>query len=317
MCYDSDVLRMMYRSHPTRKEVRKWGRVPLPAICNSPIPHRPLSFVCSPQSPLPPYFHPPTYTRGTRKSASMSGAAQPRCYAIDDLASYAASERTRQAAPQDTDPNGVDSSNGYHQAAIPPQIQPAASPPSANATENNTPQKEKRHRNKPSLSCEVCTVKKTKCDRVRPECFACQKRKTPCHYSPLADMIEESHRAQGHETPRKRPRTAKKADENSVVFAPDAATPIRLADLANAKRIHAGMPLGPAAAAAAASPVMYHPERPVSRPTDRTPSRSSTGSSPRLLSNIPFSHPTASNLFKVEVCEHSLLCNFMLLQKSE
>lgn len=144
-------------------------------------------------------------------------------------------------------------------------------------------------------------MKKTKCDRVRPECFACQKRKTPCQYSSLADMIEESHRAQGHETPRKRPRTTKKGDENSVVFSPDAATPIRVADLANAKRINASMPLGPAAAAAASSPVMYNPERPASRPTDRTPSRSSTGSSPTLLSNIPFSHPTASNLFKVEV----------------
>lgn len=242
----------------------------------------------------------------------MSGPAQPRCYAIDDLASYAASERTTQAAPQNADPNGM-GSNGYHQTANPPHIQ-AASPQSANAAEN-TPQKEKRHRNKPSLSCEVCTVKKTKCDRVRPECFACQKRKTPCHYSPLADMIEETHRAQGQETPRKRPRTTKKGDESSLVFSPDAATPIRVADLANAKRINASMPLGTppaaavAAAAAAASPVMYNQERPASRPIDRTPSRSSTGSSPTLLSNIPFSHPTASNLFKVEVCEHTLLYN--------
>lgn len=107
-----------------RKETRKWGpppQTPTPSHLQFPL------LVCSPQSPLPPYSHPQTYTRGTRESASMSGAAQPRCYAIDDLASYAASERTTQAAPQNADPNGMGSSNGYHQATIPPQIQPAAS----------------------------------------------------------------------------------------------------------------------------------------------------------------------------------------------
>ncbi|CAF9912034.1 hypothetical protein IMSHALPRED_010683 [Imshaugia aleurites] len=35
-------------------------------------------------------------------------------------------------------------------------------------------------------------------------------------------------------------------------------------------------------------------------PAERPPSRSSTGSSPTLLSNVPFSHPTASNIFKAE-----------------
>ncbi|CAD6581842.1 MAG: hypothetical protein ASARMPRED_000720 [Alectoria sarmentosa] len=34
--------------------------------------------------------------------------------------------------------------------------------------------------------------------------------------------------------------------------------------------------------------------------TERPISRSSTGSSPMLLSNVPFSHPTASNIFKAE-----------------
>lgn len=61
-----------------------------------------------------------------------------------------------------------------------------------------------RKRNKPSLSCEACTVKKTKCDRTRPVCFACIKRRSECHYSQLADLIEESHRsADGQKSRRK------------------------------------------------------------------------------------------------------------------
>ena len=40
-----------------------------------------------------------------------------------------------------------------------------------------------RQRNKPSLSCQVCTVKKTKCDRERPICGACLKRSSECHYT--------------------------------------------------------------------------------------------------------------------------------------
>ena len=54
-----------------------------------------------------------------------------------------------------------------------------------------------RRRNKPSLSCEACTLKKTKCERGRPRCLACLKRRSTCVYSELADLIEESHRALG------------------------------------------------------------------------------------------------------------------------
>ena len=221
--------------------------------------------------------------------------AQPCCYSLDDLSAYAASERTAQAAAHKVDTSGTPS-NGYNHAAA---AAAAASHPSPSKSANATadaPQKERRHRNKPALSCEVCTVKKTKCDRGRPECFACQKRKTACHYSQLADMIEESHRAQGIESPRKRQKATKKNDgENSNnVLSPMSAT-AQLAAAANTNPMNSTTPLR------SASLLTFNQDRPASRPTDRTPSRSSTGSSPTLLSNIPFSHPTASNIFKVEV----------------
>ena len=116
-----------------------------------------------------------------------------------------------------------------------------------------------RKRNKPSLSCETCTVKKTKCDRARPNCFACIKRRSHCQYSQLADLIERSHQSpgQGHR------RISGSNGCNAT-------------NIATSERPHG------------------------SGPTDRALSRSSTTSSPSLLSNIPFSHPTTSNLFKAE-----------------
>ena len=151
--------------------------------------------------------------------------------------------------------------------------------------------KEKRHRNKPSLSCEICTVKKTKCDRVRPECFACQKRRTECRYSQLADLIEDSHRASGPDSPRKRQRV-KRLNAASV---PQSNVPLTQ-DLEPGSRTDAP----PNTTAVVAAPASFHEGN--SNATDRTPSRSSTGSAPNhLLSSVPFSHPTVSNIFKVEV----------------
>lgn len=129
------------------------------------------------------------------------------------------------------------------------------------ATSKSIPLKPQRKRNKPSLSCETCTVKKTKCDRERPVCFACIKRRSECHYSQLANLIEESHQSSGQHSRRK-----SKSNEPSAH---------------NSTSTLAERRYGPF-------------------PAERASSRSSTGSSPNLLSNIPFSHPTASNLFKAE-----------------
>ena len=144
--------------------------------------------------------------------------------------------------------------------------------------------REKRHRNKPSLSCRTCTTKKTKCDRTRPVCFACQKRKSECHYSQVADLIEESHRVQGIDSPRKRQKFDQPAHDSH-------SSPIASAD-----RKHFVQDL-PATRLPSLPSIIPEDFRPV----DRTPSRSSSGSAPSLLSNLPFSHPTVSNLFKVEV----------------
>ena len=144
--------------------------------------------------------------------------------------------------------------------------------------------KEKRHRNKPSLSCNTCTVKKTKCDRTRPVCFACQKRKTECYYSQVADLIEESHRTRGIDGPRKRQRAGKPGTVSQT-------SP-------SASGGHHGRQVGSPTGILPPLPSVIHDDY---RPADRTPSRSSSSSAPTLLSNIPFSCPTVSNLFKVEV----------------
>ena len=137
-----------------------------------------------------------------------------------------------------------------------PTVETNGSPPNVSPTDGSA--KRPRKRNKPSLSCEACTLKKTKCDRGRPACLACLKRRSTCHYSQLADAIEESHRALGIESPRKKPKQTQ------------------------------------------APPISTLPSRQDARLVERRPSRSSTGSSPMLLSNMPFSHPTASNIFKAE-----------------
>ncbi|KAL1386714.1 fungal-specific transcription factor domain-containing protein [Phyllosticta capitalensis] len=54
------------------------------------------------------------------------------------------------------------------------------------------PPKKKQKRNKPTLSCDCCVERKTKCDRGRPQCLACVKRQTPCHYSEVANLIARS-----------------------------------------------------------------------------------------------------------------------------
>ena len=143
--------------------------------------------------------------------------------------------------------------------------EPALSPETPTSLDSSG--KQIRKRNKPSLSCEACTVKKTKCDRGRPRCLACAKRRSQCQYSQLADLIEESHRALGIESPRKKPKQHQHQHQQQ---------------------------------ARSANPTTIHGIQDGKPPVERRQSRSSTGSSPMLLSNMPFSHPTASNIFKAE-----------------
>ncbi|KAM3526289.1 hypothetical protein NHJ13051_003545 [Beauveria bassiana] len=65
-------------------------------------------------------------------------------------------------------------------------------------TENFTgdgPPKKKQKRNKPTLSCHECVERKTKCDRGRPHCLACIKRQTECRYAHVANLLEETTRS--------------------------------------------------------------------------------------------------------------------------
>ena len=101
-------------------------------------------------------------------------------------------------AENDTHDNHGSSVNNNRNGDHIPAAAPISSPQSTAQTSLTAPDsaaQPPRKRNKPSLSCETCTVKKTKCDRTRPMCFACVKRRSECHYSDLANLIEQSHRS--------------------------------------------------------------------------------------------------------------------------
>lgn len=50
--------------------------------------------------------------------------------------------------------------------------------------------RKKQKRNKPTLSCAECVERKTKCDRGRPHCLSCIKRQSECNYSLVANLLE-------------------------------------------------------------------------------------------------------------------------------
>ncbi|EJT79036.1 hypothetical protein GGTG_04125 [Gaeumannomyces tritici R3-111a-1] len=124
----------------------------------------------------------------------------------------------------------------------------------------------RKKRNKPTLSCSECVDRKTKCDRGRPRCLACIKRQTTCRYAFVANLIEETGRSSGNGF-RMLKAPAKKRRSDSL------ASPVS-ATKATADR--GGLPT-PAPAGSKGAIAL------------------STG----LLSNIPYSHPTASNVFGV------------------
>lgn len=59
---------------------------------------------------------------------------------------------------------------------------------------DDSPRK-KQKRNKPTLSCHECVERKTKCDRGRPHCLACIKRQSECRYAYVANLLEETARS--------------------------------------------------------------------------------------------------------------------------
>ncbi|KAI7127229.1 hypothetical protein KC324_g17438, partial [Hortaea werneckii] len=139
---------------------------------------------------------------------------------------------------------------------------------SSNPAEGGEPSsKPKQKRNKPTLSCLECVERKTKCDRARP-CLACVKRQSPCEYTAVANLIASADR--NNVTKNKRRVTAppskiRKTSMSSGVVSP---TPVDNGWATIENRAH-------------------------------RKSMSSNGSSPFLLSNMPFSTSSPSNVFGV------------------
>ncbi|KAF2799848.1 hypothetical protein K505DRAFT_404390 [Melanomma pulvis-pyrius CBS 109.77] len=125
------------------------------------------------------------------------------------------------------------------------------------------PPKKRQKRNKPTLSCEECVERKTKCDRGRPQCVACAKRQSECRYSDVANLIMSADRGA---TPR---------------------------SSTGRSRNHSKPSLGDETHA---FPLQVQVPTPKSQQY-RSVSLSSSSSSPFLLSNIPYSNHTPSPFF--------------------
>ncbi|KAI1074982.1 fungal-specific transcription factor domain-containing protein [Whalleya microplaca] len=125
------------------------------------------------------------------------------------------------------------------------------------------PAKKKQKRNKPTLSCRECVERKTKCDRGRPHCLACIKRQTECQYANVANLLEETTRSAS--SGRRMTKPPKKKLASSGIE-----TKLSIPNVADRGILHG-----------------------------RTASLGSVALSTGLLSNVPFSHPTASNVFGI------------------
>ena len=136
-------------------------------------------------------------------------------------------------------------------------------------SEDGSRAKPKQKRNKPTLSCLECTTRKTKCDRGRP-CLACVKRQSDCEYTAVANLIASADRK--NSVPNTKARFVK--------------PPSKIRKTSNGS---SSLP----------SPVVTdngwtHIDQRAHRN-----SRSSSGSSPYLLSNVPYAKSSPSNVFGV------------------
>ncbi|CZS97252.1 related to transcription activator protein acu-15 [Rhynchosporium agropyri] len=123
---------------------------------------------------------------------------------------------------------------------------------------NPEPPRKRQKRNKPTLSCEECVERKTKCDRERPVCTACTKRQRECSYITISSLkVSEEDRSTSNSATR-------------VTKPPQMIT----------------------------SNLFQAPKQ-APNPQDRSCSHGSISSSIGLLSNIPYSHPSASNVFGI------------------
>ena len=129
--------------------------------------------------------------------------------------------------------------------------------------------KAKQKRNKPTLSCLECVERKTKCNRGRP-CLACVKRSSGCEYSAVANLMATAH-CNG----------SGKASPNKARHVTKPPTKIRKTSTASTLTSPTTTDNGWAQ---------------IDKRAHMTP-RDSTVSSPYLLSNVPYSSATPSNVF--------------------
>ncbi|KAH7359852.1 fungal-specific transcription factor domain-containing protein [Pyrenochaeta sp. MPI-SDFR-AT-0127] len=131
--------------------------------------------------------------------------------------------------------------------------------------------RKKQKRNKPTLSCEECVERKTKCDRGRPHCLACVKRQSTCKYSDIANLIASSADKVGAaRIPGRGRKQSSKPTLGTDTTQQPHALPVQT--------------------------LAHVPPTPV-RTQYRSVSLSSSGSSPFLLSNIPYSNHTPAPFF--------------------
>lgn len=127
--------------------------------------------------------------------------------------------------------------------------------------------KPKQRRNKPTLSCLECVERKTKCDRGRP-CLACVKRQSGCEYTPVANMLASADRNNTAKNKRRVTAPPNKVRKTSTTSSIPSPVPGSNGWVTIENRAH-------------------------------RKSMSSNGSSPFLLSNMPFSKSSPSNVFGV------------------
>ncbi|KAH7017742.1 fungal-specific transcription factor domain-containing protein [Ilyonectria destructans] len=151
------------------------------------------------------------------------------------------------------------SSSRHHQPSD--YQQDSDDPDDTKPLNGDEPPKKKQKRNKPTLSCHECVERKTKCDRGRPHCLACIKRQTECRYAHVANLLEETTRSAANGR-RMTKAPKKKADSSGK------------------------------------SPIPNIADRGISNDPGAT-SRGAVALSIGLLSNVPYSLPTASNVFGI------------------
>ncbi|KAF2722913.1 hypothetical protein K431DRAFT_265455 [Polychaeton citri CBS 116435] len=137
-----------------------------------------------------------------------------------------------------------------------------------NASKDSKPAKPKQKRNKPTLSCLECVDRKTKCDRGRP-CLACVKRQSGCEYTAVANLIASTDRKNLDAASRSRYVTKPPSKVRKLSHSSSATSPI----------------------------ITDNGWSSIDRASQKA--RHGSSSSPHMLSNVPYTKNTPSNVFGV------------------